>query len=210
MTEPTEETPVRTHDDAVGTWIKSLINGIVKASDDNTHLKTPQERLMFELRQRADDKVMTGITGLSTYLSARAAERQATALESLAKSAGKMAMAETVDTTAQAIVDDREPKRDYLASTYSLPTADLSLLWALRGMLVDASIKSLSKPDRFDPYRRLTTEEIAWSLRLTADQLWAALPRKANDEIDFDLLEDFAIMHYGGTPENPDDWTYGG
>lgn len=209
MSEP-EQAPVRTHDDAIKTWIKSLINGIVKASEDNTHLKTPQERLMFELRQRADDKVMTGITGLSTYLSALAADRQASALESLAKSAKAMAMAESSDVAAQAIVDDREPRRDYLATTYSLPTPSLSLLWAMRGMLVDASIKSLSRPDRFETYRQLSTKEIAWSLRMTDVQLWAALPRKDDGEIDFDLLEEFAIMHYGGTPTQPDEWMYGG
>lgn len=209
MSEPSE-TPVRTHDDAIKSWVKSLINGIVKSSEDNTHLKTPQERLIFELRQRADDKTMVGITGLSSYLSALAADRQATALESLAKAASRMAMSEASDTTAQAIVDDRESKRDYLASTYSLPTETLLLLWAMRGMLVDASIKSLSRPDRFDPYRRLTTKEIAWSLRLTDAAVWNALPRTDSGDIDYELLEAFDLMHYGGSPTHPDDWMYGG
>lgn len=210
MTEPTEETPVRTHDDAVRTWVKSLINGIVKASESNTHLSSPQDRLMFELRSKADDKVMTGITGLSAYLSALAADRQAQALESLAKSARGMAMAETTDTNAQAIVDDRESKRDYLASTYSLPTHVLTLLWSLRGMLVDASIKSLSRPDRFDPYRRLTTEEIAWTLRVDPGDFYIMLPQTANGMIDYDLLEAFDIVHYGGTDLQPDEWMYNG
>jgi hypothetical protein len=131
-------------------------------------------------------------------------------LEALAKTASKLQVADSLDTNAQAIVDQRESKRDYLATTYSLPFKTLAVLWAMRGMLMDASIKSLSRPERFDPYRRLSTEEIAWSLRLAPEGLWESLPKTADGAIDYEILEDFDIMHYGGTDDAPDDWLYGG
>ena len=109
--------------------------------------------------------------------------------------------------------NQRESKRDYLATTYSLPMPVLTLLWAMRGMLMDASIKALSRPDRFDPYRRVTTEEIAWSLRLSVDDFYLLLPRTSQSggiDFDFSLLEEFDILHYGGTDIAPDDWMYGG
>lgn len=207
MTEP-EETPVPTHDDAIGKLVKTLINGEV-AESENSYGKTAQERLRTHMKSRADSTVMGSIVGLSTYLQARASERQAAALESLAKTISQQQTVNNIDTDAQAIVDQRESKRDYLASTYSLPTETLSLLWAMRGMLMDASVKSLSRPDRFDPYRRLSTEEIAWSLRLTPEELWDRLPHHA-DGPDYELLEEFDLMHYGGTMDRPDDWVYGG
>jgi hypothetical protein len=209
MADADDDLPVKSHDGAVAEWCKMLINSIVKESED-AHGDTPRERLKNQIKHRSDERMVGAITALSTYVAARAAERQAMAMESLAKTANKWQMAETVDTNAQAMVDQREPRRDYLATTYSLPTETLALLWSIRGMLMDASVKSLSRPDRFDPYRRLTTEEIAWSLRTSPDELWSALPRIPSNEIDFPLLEEFDIIHYGGTPEQPDDWMYGG
>ena len=211
MAEPDDDLPVPTHDESIMRLVKSLINGEVAAST-SAHGGTERERLRNHMKARADDTVMGSITGLSAWLTARAADRQATAMESLAKTASRWSMAESVDTNAQAMVDQREPKRDYLATTYSLSPTTLSLLWAMRGMVMDASVKSLSRPDRFDPYRRLTTAEIAWSLRLTPEQLIVELPRidGSDGKIDYGLLEEFDIMHYGGTPEQPDDWMYGG
>jgi hypothetical protein len=110
----------------------------------------------------------------------------------------------------QAITEGRESKLEYLTLTYSLPPSLLTLLWAMRGILMDASIKSLSVPDRLDPYRRVTTEEMSLALRMTPDAFFAALPQDGAGSIDFDLLEDFDILHYSGTDEAPDDWLYGG
>lgn len=208
MTEPTEPTPVKTYDGSIGDMVKSLINSIIKDSQE-TYGDTPLEKVRNQLKFNTGGDTLAGITALSAYMSAKAAERQAASLESLAKTASKLQVAETLDTNSQAIVDQRESKRDYLATTYSMDTGTLSLLWAMRGMLVDASIKSLSRPDRFDPYRRLTTEEIAWSLRITSEQLWSMLPRHG-DGIDYELLEDFDILHYDDNDVHPDNWLYGG
>lgn len=188
---------------------KSLITDLLKESqkgigDDSL------DKIIKHVKFGGADATMASISALSAYANAKAAERQADAIESLAKTANKLQIADQIDTAGQAIVDERESKRDYLASTYSLPTQTLSLLWALRGMLVDASIRSLSKPDRFDPYRRLSTEEIAWSLRMTSEAFWDALPRNPDGSIDYSLLEAFDVLHYGGTADYPDQWIYGG
>lgn len=203
----TDDLPVPTHDDAISSLVKSLINSVVKDSE-SAYGDTPREKLKNQIKQRSDDSMMNGITALSTYLLAQASNRQAAALESLSRTATRLQFHESDN--AQAIVDSRESKRDYLATTYSLPPAELSLLWAMRGMLIDASIKSLSRPDRFDPYRRLTTEEISWSLRITPVLLYSGLPRNDEGDIDFALLEDFDIVYYDGTPEEPDGWMYNG
>lgn len=204
-----DDLPVKTHDGAMLDLAKTLINSIVKDSE-TAHGATHRERLKNQVKLRSDPAMVSAISALATYGMARAAERQATAMESIAKTAKATAMVETVDSNAQAMVDQREPRRDYLATTYSLPSEYLTLLWSMRGMLMDASIKSLSRPDRFDPYRRLSTEEIAWSLRMSQDDLWSLLPRRPNGTVDYDLLEAFDLMHYGGTPDAPDDWMYGG
>lgn len=205
----TEEELPPTHDEAIGALIKSLINGEVAASKD-AFGDTPRDRLRNHMKNRANDTVMGSIVGLSAYLQARAAERQATAMEKVARTVSTTATASREDVTAQAIVDEREPRRDYLATTYSLPFKTLALLWAMRGMVMDAAIKSLSRPERFDPYLRVSTEDIAWSLRLAPEGLWSALPRNPRGEIDYRLLEEWDIVHYGGTSEQPDDWMYGG
>lgn len=207
MVEPTEQAP--SYDATILSMVKLLINDLVTESQKTTG-DTERERLRNHLKFQAGEGTLHGITALSAYMSARAAERQAAATESLAKAVGKIQTAETVNTDAQAIIDGREPRRDYLASTYSLPPETLSLLWAMRGMLMDASIKSLSRPDRFDPFRKLKTEEIAWSLRMTSADLLAKLPLCSLGGIDYGVLEAFGIMHYGGTGQDPDDWMYGG
>jgi hypothetical protein len=209
MAEQDDDLPVPTHDDAIYGLCKTLINAIVKESE-GAHGGTPREKLKNEIQHRTRPEMVGAIEAFSTYLLARATDRQAAAMETVARSAQAMATAETVDSNAQAMVDMRESKRDYLATTYSLPTVTLSLLWAMRGMLVDASIRSLSRPDRFDPYRRLTTEEVAWSLRITVDRLWSDLPRTTDGRIDYGILDDFDIAHYGGTDEKPDEWLFNG
>jgi hypothetical protein len=210
MTEQPQETaPQKTYDGSIGDMVKSLINSIIKDSQD-TYGDTPLEKVRNQLKFNTGGDTLAGITALSAYMSARSSERQAAALEALAKTASKLQVADSLDTNAQAIVDQRESKRDYLATTYSLPFKTLAVLWAMRGMLMDASIKSLSRPERFDPYRRLSTEEIAWSLRLAPEGLWESLPKTADGAIDYEILEDFDIMHYGGTDDAPEDWMYGG
>jgi hypothetical protein len=210
MTEQPQETPPqKTYDGSIGDMVKSLINSIIKDSQD-TYGDTPLEKVRNQLKFNTGGDTLAGITALSAYMSARSSERQATALEALAKTASKLQVADSLDTNAQAIVDQRESKRDYLATTYSLPFKTLAVLWAMRGMLMDASIKSLSRPERFDPYRRLSTEEIAWSLRLAPEGLWESLPKTADGALDYEILEDFDIMHYGGADDAPDDWLYGG
>lgn len=208
MTEP-EPTPSQKYDISIGDMTKLLINAIIKDSE-NSYGDTPMEKIRYQLRHGTGNDTLGGITALSSYMAARAAERQATAMESLAKTASKLQVADALDTSGQAIVDDRESKRDYLATTYSLPTELLSFLWAIRGMLIDGSLKSLSKPAQFEPYRRVTTEEIAWTLRMTEQQFYDRLPRTPQGEIDYSILQEFDILHYGGTDERPDNWMYGG
>lgn len=209
MAETDDDLPIKTHDGAIYGLCKSLINAIVKESE-TAHGETARDKLKNQITHRTNPEMVGAIEAFSTYLLAKATDRQATAMETLARSAQAMAMAETVDTTAQAMVDQREPKRDYLASTYSLPSDTLALLWSVRGMLMDASVKSLSRPDRFDPYRRLSTDEISWSLRLEPHQFIERLPRTVSGGIDYGLLESFDLMHYGGTVDAPDEWCYGG
>lgn len=208
MTDDQTTQPSRTYDGSIGDLIKALINVLIEESQE-TYGDTPKDKIRNHLQFDKVVPALNSIGALSAYVSARAQERQATAMESLARTASMVQAADSAEVSGQAIIDQRESKRDYLATTFSLPTEALTLLWAMRGMLVDASIKSLSRPDRFDPYRRLTTEEIAWSLRMTSEQLWAALPRHA-DGIDFSLLEDFDILHYNADDVRPDDWMYGG
>lgn len=209
MTEPDDISPSRTHDAAVAELCKSLINVFIKSSQD-THGDTPLDKLKNAAKYDGNEPMWSAIEALSTYRGAKAAERQASALESIGKAMSSLQRSESSDTAAQAIVDLREPKRDYLASTYSLPMPTLSLLWAIRGMLMDASVKSLSRPDRFDPYRRLTTDEIAWTIRVASEDLYAMLPRTPSGDIDYDLLEAFDIVYYDGTPEAPDGWMFNG
>lgn len=209
MAETDEDLPVKTHDGAVFDLCKSLINSIVKESE-SAHGETERVRLMNQITHRTNPEMVGAIEAFSTYLLAKATDRQATAMDQLAKVANRTAMAEMVDTNAQAMVDQRESKRDYLATTYSLPSDTLALLWSMRGLLMDASIKSLSRPDRFDPYRRLTTEDVAWSLRMSSATLWSRLPRTPDGTIDYGLLEEFDLMRYGGTEQEPDVWLYGG
>lgn len=209
MVDPDGDLPVRTHDGAVLDLVKTLINSIVKDSE-TAHGDTPRDRLKFQVKERSDPTMVGAITALSTYGMARAAERQAAALETVAKVANRIQMRDTVDETAQAMVDLREPKRDYLATTYSLDPNTLMLLWSIRGMLVDASLRSLSKPERFEPYNQVTTEEIAWSLRVEPRFVIENLPRRSSGNIDYALLEEFDIYHYGGTEHEPDIWLYGG
>jgi hypothetical protein len=78
-------------------------------------------------------------------------------------------------------------------------------------MLMDASIKSLSKPGEFHPYRRVTTAELAWGLRMKPEDFLGELPRTPRGGlIDYVILADFDIMHYGGSDSAPDDWMFGG
>lgn len=209
MTETTETPTARDHDSAVAELCRMLINSVVKDSE-SIYGDTARERLVNHVKSRTDERMMQALDAFSAYRSAQAQERQAAAMESIAKTASRIQMTESIDTTAQAIVDEREPKREYLASTYSLPPKTLMLLWSMRGMLVDASIKSLSRPDRFDPYRKVSTEDIAWTLRFAPEGLLKILPRKDDDSIDFDLMEEFGIVHYDGTPEQPDGWMFAG
>lgn len=190
---------------------KTLLNAFVKKSQD-MHGDTALTKLQNAVKYEGNEAMWDGITAISTYLSARSQERQAQALESIASTVASQQRADAASTDAQAIIDQRESKRDYLATTYSLPTPMLMFLWAIRGMLVDASLKSLSRPNSFEPYQRLTTAELAWSLRLTSDQFIEALPRRGDDDhsIDYRLLEEFDIMHYGGTDDEPEDWMFGG
>lgn len=205
---PEPEQP-KTYGGSIERLVKSLINGLIKESQD-TYGDTPLEQIRNRINFESSEHTMRSIGALSTYMQAQASERQAAALESLAKTANKWEMVSATETTGQAIVDQRESKREYLSTTYSLPTADLSLLWAMRGLLMDASVKSLSRPDRFDPYRRLSTEEIGWSLRLSSEELWGRLPRNSKGAIDYALLEEFAVLNYGGTDSEPDVWLFGG
>jgi hypothetical protein len=202
-------TTPKPYEGAIIDLAKNLITDLLKESQKGIG-DSPLEKIMHHVKYGGADATMASISALSAYAHAKAAERQADAIEALAKTANKLQIADQIETAGQAIVDERESKRDYLASTYSLPTHTLTLLWALRGMLVDASIKSLSKPDRFDPYRRVSTDEVAWTLRMSPEQFWDALPRHSDGAIDYSLLEAFEILHYGGTVSEPDQWIYGG
>jgi len=200
----------KTYDDSIGDLAKALINALIADAHENRNETSDLDKIRGHLMAAPLGQTLEGVTALSAYMAARATERQAIAMESVAKAVGKIQAAETANTDAQAIIDSREPVRENLASTYSLPSGVLLLLWSMRGILMDASIKSLSRPDRFDPFRKVTTAEIAWSLRMTSDELIVSLPDTADGGIDFDLLQAFGIMHYGGDDGWPDDWMYGG
>lgn len=208
MTEPSPNTPEPTHDSAIAELCKSLINLFIRESA-KAHGDTPMDKMKSAARYDGNEAMWSGITALSAYQQARAAERQAVALETIARNAADQQRTTSANTDAQALIDQRKPLRDHLATTYSLPTKQLSLLWAMRGMLMDAAIKSLSRPASFEPYERVSTEEVAWSLRMTVADFYATLPHQ-DDGIDFRLLEEFGIFSYSSDPARPDDWMYGG
>lgn len=207
MTEPSSQ---KTHEQAISTLTSGLVNALILESEDKGFGDTPSQRIRSLFKDNTSSDTLAGITALSSYMAAKAAERQAAALESVAKVAGELQSAGSSEATGQAMIDLREPKRESLADTYSLPTTTLTLLWALRGILVDAAIRSLSKPDRFDPYRTVTTEEIAWTLRVDSPTFYQMLPVTSTGDVDFALLEAFDILHYGGNDGYPDNWMYGG
>lgn len=198
-------------DQAIDEITKALIGTFIRNVEEEPYGDSPIEKIRSYLITSKSEKLLEGVADLSAYLHAQSAHRQAKALESIAASINKAQLSSDTDSRAAAIVNDRESKLEYLSLTYSLDTQTLSLLWAMRGILMDASIKSLSKPDRFDPYRRVSTEDLAHALRLSPEGLIQALPNIPDSaKIDYELLDDFDIMHYGGTPEFPDEWIYGG
>lgn len=197
-------------DKAIDEITRALIGTFIKEVENTPYGDSPIEKIRNFLTLHKSEKLLEGVGDLSKYLAAHAAERQAKALEQIAAHVSAQQIATESSTRTQAITENRESKLEYLTLTYSLPTPLLTLLWAVRGILVDASIKSLSVPERLDPYRRVTTEELSLALRMSPTDFLAALPRDADGSIDFDLLEDFDILHYGGNDEAPDDWLYGG
>lgn len=197
-------------DKAIDEITRALIGTFIKDVEELPYGDSPIGKIRNYLIKAKSEKLLEGVGDLSAYLNAHAAERQARALEQIAAHVSAQEMAEKSSTRTQAITEGRESKLEYLTLTYSLPPTLLTLLWAMRGILMDASIKSLSVPDRLDPYRRVTTEEMSLALRMAPDAFLAALPQDGDGSIDFDLLEDFDILHYGGTDEFPDDWMYGG
>jgi hypothetical protein len=197
-------------DKAIDEITRALIGTFIRNVEEHPYGDSPIEKIRNYLIQTKSEKLLEGVSDLSEYLTARAAERQAKALEQIAAHVSAQQVAAETSTRTQAITQDRESKLEYLTLTYSLPSSLLSLLWAMRGILMDASIKSLSVPDRLDPYRRVSTEEMALALRISPTELIGLLPRDGESAIDFDLLEDFDILHYGGTDDAPDDWLYGG
>lgn len=204
----TDETP-KTYDGSISDLLRALINDLIADSQKTTG-DTPREKIKNHFKFQAGEGTLNAITALSSYATAKAAERQADAVESLAKSVASMETEASAESNGQAIIDQRDSKREFLATTYSLPFTTAALLWSIRGMLLDASLKSLSKPERFEPYRRVTTDEIAWTLRVPATEVIELLPRTDQGTIDFELLEEFDIYHYGGTDEFPNDWMFGG
>lgn len=202
-------TPAKTYDGSIADLAKSLITDLIKESQDK-HGTTPLERIVTHVKYGGADASMASIQALSTYAQAKAAERQADAMEALAKTASRLQIADQVESgVTNSIVEQRESRREYLASNYSLPSTTLQLLWAVRGILVDASIKALSHPERFEPYRKVTTDELAWALRMSPEELLSTLPR-FGEQYDYTLLEEFGIVHFDGTDEVPDGWMYGG
>lgn len=197
-------------DQAIDEITRALIGTFIKEVEGNSYGDTPLDKIRNYIALSKSEKLLEGVADLSAYLAAHAAERQAKALEQIAAHVSAQQIATETSTRTQAITESRESKLEYLTSTYSLPTVYLSLLWAMRGILMDASIKSLSVPERLDPYRRVTTDEMAFALRMTPEDFIAALPQDTDGSIDFDLLEEFDVLHYGGTDEAPNDWMYGG
>src|SRR5687768_9744131 len=119
MTDP-EETQTRTHDDAISELSKALINVFIKSSQD-AHGDTPLDKLKNAAKYDGNEPMWSAVSALSAHRAAKAAERQASALESLSKTVSAQQHFEDSDAAAQAIVDQREPKREYLSTTYSLP-----------------------------------------------------------------------------------------
>lgn len=221
MTDETPDAPKssgipKVPDQAIDEITKALIGTFIKNVEEVPYGDSPLDKIRSYLITSKSEKLLEGVADLSAYLQAQSLHRQAKALESIAASLNKAQLSTETDNRAQAIVNERESKLEYLSITYSFDPDTLALLWAIRGILMDASIKSLSRPDRFDPYRRVSTETLAHALRLTPERFISSLPRKTDGprtngfHIDYDLLEDFDIMHYGGTTEFPDEWIYGG
>jgi hypothetical protein len=197
-------------DKAIDEITRALIGTFIKEVENTPYGDSPIEKIRNFLIQSKSEKLLEGVADLSSYIAAHAAERQAKALEQIAAHVSAQQAAAQTSTRTQAITESRESKLEYLTLTYSLSTPLLSLLWAMRGILMDASIKSLSVPDRLDPYRQVTTEEMALALRMTPGAFQAALPRDGDGAIDYDILEDFDLLHYDGTDDAPDGWMYGG
>jgi hypothetical protein len=197
-------------DKAIDEITRALIGTFIKDVEEFPYGEKPIEKIRNYIIQSKSEKLLEGVADLSGYLAAHAAERQAQALEQIAAHVTAQQAAAAASTRTQAITEERESKLEYLTLTYSLSTPLLTLLWAMRGILMDASIKSLSVPDRLDPYRRVSTEEMSLALRMSPEELIEALPRDADGAIDFDLMEDFDVLHYGGTDAAPDVWMYGG
>lgn len=197
-------------DKAIDEITRALIGTFIREVEEHSYGDAPIDKIRSYLITSKSEKLLEGVGDLSKYLAAHAAERQAKALEQIAAHVSAQQIAAETSTRTQAITEGRESKLEYLTLTYSLPSRLLMLLWAMRGILMDASIKSLSVPDRLDPYRRVTTEELSLALRMSPDEFLAILPKDASGSTDFDLLEEFDILHYGGTDEFPDDWMYGG
>lgn len=197
-------------DRAIDEITRALIGTFIKEVEELPYGESPIEKIRNYIIQSKSEKLLEGVADLSSYLAAHAAERQARALEQIAAHVSAQEIAAKSSTRTRAITEGRESKLEYLTLTYSLPTTLLSLLWAMRGILMDASIKSLSVPDRLDPYRRVSTEEMSLALRMSPEDFIKALPQDGGGSIDFDLLEAFDILHYSGVDESPDDWMYGG
>jgi hypothetical protein len=197
-------------DKAIDEITRALIGTFIKDVEEHPYGEKPIDKIRNYIMQSKSEKLLEGVADLTGYLTAQAAERQAKALEQIAAHVSAQQVAAETSTRTQAITQDRESKLEYLTLTYSLSTPLLSLLWAMRGILMDASIKSLSVPDRLDPYRRVSTEEMALALRMSSEDFLAALPRDESGIIDFDLLEAFDVLHYNHDSERPDDWIYGG
>lgn len=197
-------------DQAIDEITRALIGTFIRNVEEQPYGDTPIEKIRNSLIQSRSEKLLEGVSDLSEYLHARASERQAKALEQIASFVSSQDTAQKTDARTQAITEERESRREYLTITYSLFPETMALLWAMRGILMDASIRNLSVPDRLDPYRRVSTSDMALSLKLTQEKFVDSLPRNPEGEIDFELLEDFDILHYGGTDELPDEWIYGG
>lgn len=200
-----------TTDQAISTLIRSMISALIARSREEDYGKTPLEKLEYTLTDRTkSESLLKGINSFTEFLAARAAERQAKALETIAAQGATHRIVSEANQTAQAIIDAREPKREHLALTYSLPPEMLTHLWAMRGIVMDAAVKSLSRPDRFDPYGKVYTDDMAYTLRLSTDEFLARLPRKNDGSLDVELLDAFDIRYYGGSTNQPDEWMYGG
>lgn len=197
-------------DQAIDEIARALIGTFIKNVEEHPYGDAPIEKIRNYLIQSKSEKLLEGVADLSAYIQARASERQAKSLEQIAAHVTAQETGNKTDARTQAITEERDSKREYLTITYSFPPEKMAMLWAMRGILMDASVRSLSVPDRLDPYRRVSTEDMALALRLSPEEFLERLPRKGNEAIDFELLEEFDILHYAGTDASPDDWIYGG